>query len=245
MTEVQINLPCNPSMKYEDGGFIQSSQNSDGVKKNFTGIKTLRSFTIKQLNIYDFDEVSSVHYIDEIEVTNIQVIGWVKSTSITSTGSIFEIEDGTGSIQCSFWPNGVYEEEQSGYIEEGNLLKINGSMKIFNKKKSIAVAHISTINNSNFITYHFLNCLYQHLYNTNKLQREEIKVNKNTSLNKLQEDIINCFKNNQDDNGMHINLVVNMLGNKYSENDIKENVEILVRDCHLYNVDEGEYKTSS
>jgi replication factor A2 len=226
-------------MDQHEGGFIQSSP-----KREFTGIKTLRSFSIKQLNGFELEEGSSVHRIDTAEVTNIQVIGWVKSTKVTHAGSIFVVEDGTGSIDCSFWSNGAYEEEQSGYIEEGNLLKINGSIRMFNNRKSISVSHIMLVEDPNYITYHFLGCIHQHLFYTSELKREEVPRESGARLSRIQEDILECYRRNQDEHGLNINVVIKMMSSRYPEGEIRESIEMLLNDCHLYIVDGQEYKTT-
>lgn len=222
-----------------EGGYIQSSP-----KRDFTGIKTLRSFTIKQINENDFDETSSIHRIDSAEATNIQIIGWVVSARASSTGSVFVLEDGTGRVDCTFWPNSSYEEEQCKLLEEGRLLKINGSLRMFNNKKSVSTAHIAPINDPNFIVYHFLACVHQHLFYTGRLQPEETRTRKDGRLPRIQEEILECYRKNQDENGLHINVVVKMLSSRYPEHDIRENIDALLRDCHLYSVDGLEYRTT-
>lgn len=226
-------------MDRNDGGYIMSSP-----KRDFTGIRTLRSFTVKQINEYVFDEDSSVHRIDQAEATNIQIIGWVVSSKASTTGSVFVLEDGTGRIDCTFWPNSSYEEEQCALLEEGTLLRVNGSLRMFNNKKSVSTAHLTLIEDPNLIVYHFLNCIHQHLFYTKQLQQEETKHDGRARLARIQEDILDCYRKNQDENGLHINVVVKMLSSRYAEGDIRDNIDILLRDCHLYSVDGLEYKTT-
>lgn len=222
-----------------EGGYIHSSP-----KREFTGIKTLRSLTIKQINEYSFDETSSVHRIDSAEATNIQILGWVVSAKASTTGSVFVLEDGTGRVDCTFWPNSPREEEQCRLLEEGVLLKINGSLRMFNNRKSVSTSHLSSLEDSNFVIYHFLNCIYQHLFYTKQLHREEIKSEGGARLAKIQEDVLECYKRNQDENGLHVDIVVKMLSSKYPEDEIRRNIDILLHDCHLYSVDGLEYRTT-
>lgn len=225
-------------MDRAEGGYIQSSP-----RRELLGVKTLRALTIKQINGCDFDEVSSTHLIDSAEVTNVQAIGWVVSSKTSATGSVFILEDGTGRTDCTFWPNNPYEEELCRALEEGNLLRVNGSLRTFNGKRNISVSHLSKVEDPNLITYHFLNCIHQHLFYTRQLQREEVKPD-GARLERIQEDILECYRKNQDENGLHINVVIKMLSSKYPENEIRENIDALLRDCHLYSVDGLEYKTT-
>nr|AGE95714.1 replication factor a protein 2 32kDa subunit [Encephalitozoon cuniculi] len=239
ITRGQIFGTGNPTpMDRSEGGYIQSSP-----KRELLGVKTLRTLTIKQIGSCDFDETSSTHLVDSAEVTNVQIIGWVVSSKTSATGSMFVLEDGTGSVDCTFWPGNSYEEEQCKVLEEQNLLKVNGSLRTFNGKRSVSASHLSAVEDSNFVTYHFLSCIYQHLFYTRQLQREEVK-NDGAKLDRIQEDILECYRRNQDENGLHINVVIKMLSSKYSESEVRENIDVLLRDCHLYSVDGLEYKTT-
>lgn len=220
-----------------DGGFIPSS-----AKHDYTGIKTIRCLTIKQIQNTSIDESTSLLIIDNFEVSNVQLCGYVVSLKKISSGLIFELEDTTAKIECAFWTNGSFEELTAEQIKENALLKVTGSIKTFGGKKSLNVSSITTVQ-TDYLIFHLTSCLYQHLYFTHKLTRKEEK-KINTLLPKMQSEILEIYKNNQDDNGLDLEVVVSMLKGKYSENDIRNNVESLLNNCHLYSVDGSCYKTT-
>lgn len=220
-----------------EGGFIPSS-----VKHDYTGIKTIRCLTNKQINSTTIDESTSLLIIDNFEVSNVQLCGYVVSFKKISTGYIFEIDDTTGKLECAFWTNGTFEEITAEQIKENALLKLAGSIKTFAGKKTLNVSSIVTVQTDSLI-FHLTNCLYQHLYFTNKLERKEEK-KVNNALPRMQMDILDVYKNNQDDNGLDLDVVVSMLRGKYSENEIRNNIESLLNNCHLYSVDGSCYKTT-
>lgn len=220
-----------------EGGFLPSS-----MKHDYTGIKTIRCLTNKQINSNSIDESTSLYIVDNFEVSNVQLCGYVVSFKKISSGFIFELDDTTGKIECAFWTNGTFEELTAEQIKENALLKVTGSIKTFGGKKSLNVSNISTVQ-TNFLIFHLTSCLYQHLYFTHKLERKEEK-KVNSVLPKMQMDILEIYKNNQDENGLELEVVVSMLKGKYSENEIRNNVETLLNNCHLYSVDGNCYKTT-
>ncbi|ELA41037.1 uncharacterized protein VICG_01919 [Vittaforma corneae ATCC 50505] len=224
-------------MEEFEGGFLQSSQ-----KHEYTGVKTLRCLSNKQINSISTDDSSSVPIVDRFEVSNVQVCGYVTSFKKISTGFIFEVDDTTGKIECAFWTNGSFEELSADQIKEGALLKLTGSIKIFASKKTLNVSTICTVD-GNALTYHLTSCLYQHLFFTNKLERKDER-RPSIGFSKIQNDILEVYKNNQDSEGLDIEVVVAMLRDKYSESDIRNTVEGLLSNCHLYSVDGTCYKTT-
>lgn len=221
-----------------DGGFLQSSQ-----KHDYTGIKTLRSLTNKQLAGISSDDSSSILLVDRNEVSNVQACGYVLSTKKISTGYIFELDDTTGKIECAFWTHGSFEEIAAEQIVENALLRVVGSIKIFAGKKTLNVSSITAVS-ANTLVYHLTDCLYQHLFFTNKLARFEEKRQSIPGFTKIQSDILDVYKNNQDDEGLGIDIVISMLRDKYKEPEIRNTVESLLNNCHLYSVDGNSYKTT-
>lgn len=225
-------------MEEFEGGFLASSQ-----KHEHTGIKTLRCLTAKQLHAISTEDASSVLLVDRFEVSNVQVCGHVSSLKKTSTGYVFELDDTTGVIDCAFWINGSYDEVAAEQIGENNLLKATGSIKVFASKKTLSVSNISPIT-ANCLVYHLTSCLYQHLFFSNKLERAEEKRSNGASLSRIQDDILGVYRNNQDNDGLDIEVVVAMLRDKYSDSEIRANIESLLSNCHLYSVDGTSYKTT-
>lgn len=206
-----------------DLGYIQSSP-----KKEYTGIKTIRSLTIKQLLSSEQQEGSSIIYINNIELNTFKTIGWVSNVKATSSGKSFLLEDSTGIIDCMMWCNKTYEEYLLTLIEDGSFIKINGILKEFGNKKSIQVTFLYVIEDYNELTYHFSNVLQEYLFYTKK----EI-TNKN-DMNKIHKDLIECVRNYSDENsGVSVDLIIKCLKNIYDEKMVREGMDFLVDNCYL------------
>lgn len=223
-------------MEELEGGFMQSSQ-----LREYTGMKTLRCLTMKQMNSMDLED-SSVQLVDRVEVTNIQACGYVTSTKKISTGHIFELDDTTGCMECAFWTNAAFEELSAEQIQEGALLRVIGSIKVFSKKKTFNVSFISR-EDGNALVRHLISSTYQHLYNTNRLERREEK-RPSLKLSRIQNDILDVYRKNQSEEGLEADVVVVMLNEKYGEKEIRNNIEGLVNNCYLHSVDGTSYKTT-
>lgn len=227
-------------MEYYEGGFIQSSP-----KREFTGTKTIRSLTISQINKIEVEDSSTIYRVDNAEVNNILFIGWVRTCDQMQRETVFTVEDGTGCIKCTFWPNTIIAEEQNGFITEGNLLKLVGSPRLHNNTREVNVVHLSIVEDYNYISYHFINCCYQHFYHCNRIKNENVG-NDNIAVgisSDILTDVLECFRSNQDENGLHVDFMIKMLSNKYSEKDLRGAVDTLINDCHLFSVEGQEYKT--
>lgn len=221
-----------------DGGFNASSQ-----KPEYTGIKTLRCITAKHISSMPVEDSSSILMVDRFEISNIQACGFISSIKKISTGYVFEIFDTTGKIDCAFWINSTYEELMAERITEGSLVKVVGVIKTFGNKKTLNITNIATIN-VNTLIHHLTSCLYQHLFFNNKIERTDEKRGGGSMLSRIQNDILDVYRNNQDHEGLPIEIVVSMLRDKYTENDIRSNIDGLITNCHLYSVEGTSYKTT-
>lgn len=224
-------------MEEFDGGFLASSQ-----KHEYTGVKTIRSLSAKQINAIPVDE-GSVLLVDRHEVSNLQACGYISSVKKISPGFVFEINDGTGKLDCALWVNTDFDALMGEQVVENNLVRVTGSIKTFANKKTLNVSNIVRTTSNEFL-YHLTSVLYQHLFMNNKLDRTEEKKNTASMLNRIQNDILEVYRNNQDGEGLDIEIVIAMLKDKYSENEVRNNVESLLSNCHLYSVDGSNYKTT-
>lgn len=219
-----------------EGGFLASS-----LKIEYTGIKTLRSLTAKQIDLIPVDESSSILLCDRMEVTSVQVCGFATNIKKINAGYVFELVDTTGKLDCVFWINGTFDELMVHQLTENNLILISGSLKTFANKKTLNASHFRGISQNELI-YHLSSCVYQHLYFIGKIKEEEKKTN--VSLSKVQADILDVYRNNQDDDGLDIEIAVAMLKDKYPENNIRSNIDNLINNYHLYSVEGTSYKTT-
>jgi len=67
----------------------------------------LRALSLKQLEESQNIQADAPHLIDGSEVSQIEIIGCIRSVREQSTCVEYIIEDGTGSILCRAWPDKV------------------------------------------------------------------------------------------------------------------------------------------
>ncbi|EEQ82336.1 hypothetical protein NCER_100966 [Vairimorpha ceranae BRL01] len=210
--------------------------NPSSPKKEYTGIKTIRSLTIKQVLSAEHEDGSTVIYVDNKELSTLKIIGWVYSVKSTNSGKTFIVEDGTGEIECMLWANRAYEEYMASFIEDGILVRIVGTLKEFLGKKNITVSNIYVVEDYNELLYHMITAVKDHLSKKEILNKED--------MHKIHRDILECIRNNQDDDtGLDIKIIIKCLQNEYNERMIRESLEYLVDNCHLVITNDDGYKT--
>lgn len=219
-------------------GFYNSPHSTE-----YTGVKTIRNLTAKQIADMPVEDSTTIRLIDRTEVSNIAACGYVSELKTTSAGVSFRLFDTTAEIDCAFWTNTAYEENTAGMLRNGTCIKAIGSIKTFNGKKSINVASFIEIK-TNLLIYHLAAALYQHLYHTKKIGNTT-GTNQTGGLTEIQRDIMEIFRNNQgEEDGLDIEVVVKMLNGKYNEKEVKEGIEELLADCHIYWVSDTAYRTT-
>lgn len=218
-------------MEDYDGGFIHSSPKRDTHPKRST-----RHLTIPQL--LSIDLTNPNFKLHDHDLSTIITIGWIDTIKRTSSGYAFTISDFSSTIDASFWPNSLFEENMTGNLLQNNIVKIVGVVRVFNQKPNISVNYILRVEDPNEIVYHGVAAIHETLFMQNRLKKKTVgKLN-------IQQDILDVYRKNQDENGLHVDIVVRMLANRYAEGEVRECVEVLVNDCHLYSVDGMEYHTT-
>lgn len=230
-------------MDYSEGGYQDTAP-----RQEYTGVKSLRALTAKQLMGLSVDDSTSILRIDNAEISNITVVGYVASVRNNSAGVVFMLFDTTGISECVFWANGPRDELAVESIREGSLLEVIGSVKVFNSKKTVNAASIRTVS-TNYLLYHLTSAIYQSLFFQHRIQiqqpsRQSIPAESSTGGSAINDDVLQTYRNNQDENGLDLSLVISMLQSKYSPVQIREANENLLHNCHIYSVDDTHYRTT-
>ncbi|EJW03766.1 hypothetical protein EDEG_01961 [Edhazardia aedis USNM 41457] len=231
--------------EYDDGGFIHSSPKKDYKQQQ----RNLRSLTIKHLKTANIEQ--NPYQLDNSGLSHIQLIGFVSNVKeISGKGKGFDLNDNTDVISCTYWISSDHSSEVCGFISERNLLRVVGNIRVNQSKISFTVAMLKIVDDVNFMTFHYLNCIHQFLFYNNRLKRCDIKksskkfVPMEAGFSRLQSDILDIYRKYQEDDGLHTDAVVKMLGGKYQESEIRDTIECLLSDCHLYSISDMHYKTT-
>lgn len=228
-------------MDNPDNSFI------DPTRQDHPGLKTTRSLTIKQL--VSSQPTDSSPIVDNSDVSNVLLCGHIVSVRSTSAGRVFELDDTTARIDCAFWASSSYDDLVSERIIENNLIRVLGSIKIFNSKMTVNVNSIQLIA-TNQLLYHLSAALYQSLHHQHRLADGASSRPAGTAaiggdMPAIQKDILHVYRTNQDENGLELNTVIAMLRARYSEPEIRDAVDTLMNNCYIYYVDGECYRTVS
>ncbi|KAK0620386.1 hypothetical protein B0T14DRAFT_567137 [Immersiella caudata] len=146
------------------GGSTQ--QGSQGGGSKFAD-DTLRPVTIKQLVESDEPYPGAGLAVDGIPVTQVTLIGQVRSVKPQATNVTYQIDDGTGVIDVKKWVDA--ERADSGATAQfapDTYVRVFGRLTQFSGKKHVGAHFIRTIEDFNEVNYHLLDATYVHLYLT-------------------------------------------------------------------------------
>ncbi|KAL9242260.1 hypothetical protein vseg_016279 [Gypsophila vaccaria] len=159
---------------FAGGGFMPSqttqfSDSSFAPAKN-RDAQALVPLTVKQINeALLTSEDKSNFVVDGVDVNNVTIVGMVfnKVERVTDIG--FALDDGTGRIDVHRWVNEAYDTRETENIMDGMYVRVHANLKGFQGKRQLVAFATRPITDFNEITFHFLECIYVHFYNT-KLQ---------------------------------------------------------------------------
>lgn len=161
--------------QFAGGGFMPSPAGANvggfgggGENKKSNGLQTLRAVTIRQIfrdNNADDDQFK----VDNIEITTITVVGKILSVQEHATRTLLTIDDGTGTMEVMQWMNDTDSDTLNQMKEDwrvGAYVRVYGNLRTFERKKSMVAYSIKPVHDYNEVTYHFLQCVFQHLHLT-------------------------------------------------------------------------------
>ncbi|XAR51168.1 hypothetical protein NMG60_11005723 [Bertholletia excelsa] len=154
------------------GGGFMPSQATQTADPTFSPAKNrdtqpLLPLTVKQISeaLQSSDEKTNF-LIDGVDVNNVTLVGMVLNKAERVTDVSFIINDGSGRIDCNRWVNEAVDTKEMEGILDGMYVRVHGHLKGFQGKKQLVVFSIRPVTDYNEISYHFLECIYVHFYNT-------------------------------------------------------------------------------
>jgi len=98
--------------------------------------------------------------IEGTEVGMVKLVGRVNNLEKSATKSSYQIEDGSGSIECVQWMEEGHPEPEYG---EGSTIKVIGSIRTQGEKKHIMAIKILEVQSEEEKDFHALEVAYSHL----------------------------------------------------------------------------------
>lgn len=273
--------------QFNGAGFMPTQGNAGGgpgsTKKSFDSKQqTLRAVTIKQLSEASNNRVDDSLVIDGKDITNVTLVGKVLSASESGLTYGLTIDDGTGTAAVKIWISDDESESDRQRRAEwrpGMYVRVHGHISSFGKAQEVIAFNIRPVVDHNEITYHFLQCIFQHVHLTKGggaalggagaaalggVKQEQAGgfggapaggfggapaagYNPNQGLTPIQSDLM-AFFNAPDvqngDAGISIDEVLARSGGRYSLVQVREAVEALQNEGHIYStIDENHFKS--
>eukprot|EP01130_Rhizamoeba_saxonica_P002048 TRINITY_DN11851_c0_g1_i1.p1 TRINITY_DN11851_c0_g1~~TRINITY_DN11851_c0_g1_i1.p1 ORF type:complete len:277 (-),score=70.83 TRINITY_DN11851_c0_g1_i1:46-876(-) len=244
------------------GGAIQGDH--DDSSRNDQPVRYITPVTIKQILESDQIENEDKHLIDSRIVGSCIIVGRIEQViEAEQTHLEYGIEDGTGSIKVRMFldpEDGAaeydYIREKAADWQEGAYIITMGKISKFNNSVKFITSKIRTITDFNELTHHYLSAIHCHKVHTSESSstgtNQTAQPNQNyartTSLptakytpggsddvfDDLQRMILDAFRTADKHYGMHKEQVVRQLEDVGDANSIREGIEFLFSEGHLY-----------
>lgn len=122
--------------------------------------------TIKQL--LDLEEAypGADFLIDGHPITQVTIVGQVRSVNPQQTNITYRLDDGTGTIDVKKWVDADKQEDADPKYEPDQWVRVWGRLKSFNQKRHVGAHFIRAIDRFDEVNYHQLEATYVHLYYT-------------------------------------------------------------------------------
>lgn len=274
--------------QFNGAGFMPTQGNAGGgggsAKKNFDSKQqTLRAVTIKQLFDASANRADDTLTIDGKEITNVTIVGRVLATQESGLTFGLTIDDGTGQAAVKIWisdDESDTDRQRRAEWRQGVYVRVHGHVSSFGKAQEVIAFNIRPVADFNEVTYHFLQCIFQHVHLTKGggaalgtgggaaapvggMKQEAAGgyaapvggygaapaagYNPNSGLTAVQNDVMTFFnapEAQQGDAGISIEDVLARAGGRYSLVQVREAVDALQNEGHLYStIDENHFKS--
>ena len=200
---------------------------------------------------------------------HIKLVGAVRSVENLSTNISYEIEDGTGLIEVKQWTN---DNDCTAELEEKEIatrlhqyVRILGVVKDYDGKKTILAHSIRKLTNGDQLTHHMLEAVYSsekyvkseriggiappismhHMLGVATSTPIQSRIQDGDGEEGLRNQVLTYFKIEGDklEVGAPVYKLVQMLAGSYGEAQVREAVEYLATEGHIYStINEDNYK---
>ena len=260
------------------GGFLsQSNRESEGGEKEKKprDKQTLTPVTIKQLQAAEKGVGDDDGYkIDNAEIHSVRVVACVQTDEVRETKATYNIEDGTGSVEVTFWLNDAQDEDswarqKLAKMTPGAYVVVHGIIKEYDGRLTISAYDMRPVEDFNQVPPHYLAAIYVHAKRVGKIQvssgaapaakRDSMAGFHPTThgqsaaggaegadgMTSLQKRVLDYYtENGTGDEGCNTDSVAASLGLDLGQ--VKAAVEFLSSEGHLYStIDEDHHKSTS
>ncbi|CAO1618264.1 unnamed protein product [Parajaminaea phylloscopi] len=146
------------------GGFMTGSQTDSPSGRGSNAKHTLRPVTIRQVNNAEQASTDADFRIDGVDLGQLTLVAVVRNISRTATNVLYSVEDGTGTIEVRQWLDSSSDDsEKAVNIRQDEYVRILGTVRAFQQKRSISAGHIRPVDNYNEFLFHKMDVVWTHL----------------------------------------------------------------------------------
>ena len=187
------------------------------------------------------------------EVHNLTLLGKVVKANVSATTQEYVVDDGTGAVNVKRWVD-AEDESAKGAVAVGQYVRVYGHVRVFQGVRSVIAFNLRPVTDFNEVTHHFLEVNYCNAHNGaagpspppgrgHRVRRyrraRRRRILQRRCVFHLQR------AQGQDPNGVNIADVVAALNGRFTDAQVREAVESLVNDGHLYStIDDAHFRST-
>lgn len=264
----------------QGGGYMDTTagpgfgtpQMSQDKKQTRSRAQSLLPCTIGQIHAAQM--VNDKFMLDNIELHQVTIVGYVRSVKETATWLAYEIDDMTsGPLEVKHFMDNdenTPPEEQTVAMRENSYVRVCGNIRSFNNKRSLVTFRIVQLTDMNELTSHILEVIYSHLHlkkaasggpNMMETSSHQSSVTTggstsfaaggesnnavaNTGLSNIQQQVAMIIQNCHEDQGISIQEIYDKLRG-LSHKSVQDAIEFLSNEGHIYStIDEEHFRST-
>eukprot|EP01089_Gocevia_fonbrunei_P000115 TRINITY_DN10115_c0_g1_i1.p1 TRINITY_DN10115_c0_g1~~TRINITY_DN10115_c0_g1_i1.p1 ORF type:complete len:313 (-),score=58.12 TRINITY_DN10115_c0_g1_i1:13-900(-) len=257
----------------QPGGFSvegEGTPQKDQGARSGAVVQTLTPLTVRQVYNAGQSHPDDVFRVDEKELNQVTLVGQISSVEVNRNVQLL-LDDSTGKILVQMWLEVSDDQidnldDQKSKYQEGSYVRVVGQVGYFMEKRVILAFRILPVEDKNEITFHLLEAIYVHLYNTRGAPTSSSSVSSTSSttttsthhampqlsqggtqLNALQNevfDIVGGFSNSED--GCDVTFIQESMKSKASPKQIQDAINYLSTHALIYNtIDESHFTVAT
>merc|ERR1719357_313677 len=249
------------------GGFASPSLSQGGEKKQRQRATQIIPCTMSQL--MSAAQTDEVFKVGEVEVSQVTVVGIIRSIDKTMTNIQYKIDDMTcAPMDVKHWVDAEDSSVDSAVLPPGTYVKVSGNLRSFQNMKSVVAFSVRPLEDMNEITSHMLEVVQAHMalgklqtsggggmmnsssmtmsrpVNSNAGSYSGASDMTNNGLNPNQNQVLSLIMGCQDAEGISLQELKQRLGSM-SMPIIRQAVEFLSNEGHIFStIDEDHYKST-
>ncbi|KAM4568771.1 replication protein A 32 kDa subunit [Fundulus diaphanus] len=144
------------------GGFASPTASQGGEKKGRTRATQIIPCTVSQL--MSATQVEEAFKVGDVEVTQVTIVGIIRSTDKSMTNIQYKVDDMTGApMDVKQWVDTEDPSVDSTVLPPGTYVKVSGNLRSFQNHRSVVAFSIRPLEDMNEITSHILEVVHAHM----------------------------------------------------------------------------------